>query len=262
MAVAAATAAQTGANVGGFDEVSSLAAALAASAAAAARVSAFGVPFAAAFANSVAHAAAHVHAQQLALQSALAAAASSNLHRVAPAHASASASSAGPHVHRVGVPVASYGQQLNQHAHANVGNTHARRHMNAAAMIDLENYQALLNLAERLGEASTKPKGLMKHDISQLVLYRYAKETTTTVENKEDQSAPICVVCYCEFESRQRVRVLPCSHEFHAKCVDKWLKNNRTCPVCRADVLDALQKRRNANAGARPAACTACTLTR
>ncbi|ELT96644.1 hypothetical protein CAPTEDRAFT_50226, partial [Capitella teleta] len=44
-----------------------------------------------------------------------------------------------------------------------------------------------------------------------------------------------CVVCMCEFEQRQLLRVLPCSHEFHAKCVDKWLKSNRTCPICRAD---------------------------
>ena len=37
-------------------------------------------------------------------------------------------------------------------------------------------------------------------------------------------SASRCVVCMCDFESRQLLRVLPCSHEFHAKCVDKWLK--------------------------------------
>ena len=33
-----------------------------------------------------------------------------------------------------------------------------------------------------------------------------------------------CVVCMCDFELRQVLRVLPCSHEFHAKCVDKWLR--------------------------------------
>lgn len=33
-----------------------------------------------------------------------------------------------------------------------------------------------------------------------------------------------CVVCFSDFESRQLLRVLPCNHEFHAKCVDKWLK--------------------------------------
>ncbi len=31
-------------------------------------------------------------------------------------------------------------------------------------------------------------------------------------------------MCMCDFESRQLLRVLPCNHEFHAKCVDKWLK--------------------------------------
>lgn len=33
-----------------------------------------------------------------------------------------------------------------------------------------------------------------------------------------------CVVCFSDFECRQLLRVLPCNHEFHAKCVDKWLK--------------------------------------
>jgi len=33
------------------------------------------------------------------------------------------------------------------------------------------------------------------------------------------------------------MRKLPCKHEFHAKCVDRWLLDvHRTCPCCRADV--------------------------
>lgn len=91
---------------------------------------------------------------------------------------------------------------------------------------DVENYEALLNLAERLGEA--KPRGLLKADIEQLPSYRY-----NVSSHQSDQMS--CVVCMCEFEQRQLLRVLPCNHEFHAKCVDKWLKTNRTCPICRAD---------------------------
>ncbi|KAK7508496.1 hypothetical protein BaRGS_00000062 [Batillaria attramentaria] len=94
-----------------------------------------------------------------------------------------------------------------------------------------ENYEALLNLAERLGEA--KPRGLTKVEIEQLPAYRFNNEV-----RRSDLDQTSCVVCMCDFESRQLLRVLPCCHEFHAKCVDKWLKTNRTCPVCRADAAE------------------------
>ncbi|XP_069139798.1 E3 ubiquitin-protein ligase RNF38-like isoform X2 [Argopecten irradians] len=96
---------------------------------------------------------------------------------------------------------------------------------------EVENYEALLNLAERLGDA--KPKGLTKLEIDQLPAYRFNKETH---HSGMDQTS--CVVCMCDFENRQLLRVLPCSHEFHTKCVDKWLKTNRTCPICRADAAE------------------------
>lgn len=77
--------------------------------------------------------------------------------------------------------------------------------------------QALLNLAERLG--GPKPRGLTKGEFEQLVAYRYNSELRTS---PSDQTS--CVVCMSDFENRQLLRVLRCSHEFHAKCVDKWLK--------------------------------------
>ncbi|KAG9490621.1 hypothetical protein GDO78_006115 [Eleutherodactylus coqui] len=95
--------------------------------------------------------------------------------------------------------------------------------------VEMENYEALLNLAERLGEA--KPRGLTKANIEQLPSYRFNLES-----HQSEQT--LCVVCFSDFESRQLLRVLPCNHEFHAKCVDKWLKSNRTCPICRADASE------------------------
>lgn len=80
---------------------------------------------------------------------------------------------------------------------------------------ETENYEALLNLAEQLGEVI--PRGLSKLEIEQLVSYKYDAET-----HEGDQTS--CVVCMCDFEARQVLRVLPCSHEFHAKCIDKWLR--------------------------------------
>ncbi|KAH8318025.1 hypothetical protein KR074_000760, partial [Drosophila pseudoananassae] len=101
--------------------------------------------------------------------------------------------------------------------------------LNSGDTNETENYEALLSLAERLGEA--KPRGLTRNEIDQLPSYKYNPDV-----HNGDQSS--CVVCMCDFELRQLLRVLPCSHEFHAKCVDKWLRSNRTCPICRGNASD------------------------
>ncbi|KAG8068956.1 hypothetical protein GUJ93_ZPchr0005g14985 [Zizania palustris] len=46
-----------------------------------------------------------------------------------------------------------------------------------------------------------------------------------------------CYICLVEYSEGDCVRILPCNHEFHLTCVDKWLKEiHRVCPLCRGDV--------------------------
>lgn len=52
-----------------------------------------------------------------------------------------------------------------------------------------------------------------------------------------NEEAAQCYICLVEYEEGDSVRILPCHHEFHRTCVDKWLKEiHRVCPLCRGDI--------------------------
>jgi len=43
-----------------------------------------------------------------------------------------------------------------------------------------------------------------------------------------------CIICFELLKVKQNKRVLPhCNHYYHEKCIDEWLLNNSSCPICR-----------------------------
>ncbi|KAJ0966339.1 hypothetical protein J5N97_027477 [Dioscorea zingiberensis] len=47
-------------------------------------------------------------------------------------------------------------------------------------------------------------------------------------------AASCCSICLADYKDSDVLRLLPdCRHLFHLKCVDPWLRQHPTCPVCR-----------------------------
>jgi len=45
-----------------------------------------------------------------------------------------------------------------------------------------------------------------------------------------------CCVCLDPYEDGVELKELPGTHHFHVKCIDRWLKINGSCPVCKSEV--------------------------
>jgi hypothetical protein len=63
-------------------------------------------------------------------------------------------------------------------------------------------------------------------------------KTSLEKVKKEDnilKDEDMCCICIQKFKIKEKVRKLPCKHNFHKKCIDKWYnkKDDLSCPICR-----------------------------
>uniref|UniRef100_A0A8D3BLC3 RING-type E3 ubiquitin transferase n=1 Tax=Scophthalmus maximus TaxID=52904 RepID=A0A8D3BLC3_SCOMX len=80
-------------------------------------------------------------------------------------------------------------------------------------------------------EDDEHPRGLTKEQIDNLSTRTYGQASL------EGEIGRACSVCINEYAQGNKLRRLPCSHEFHIHCIDRWLSENNTCPICRQPIL-------------------------
>lgn len=53
------------------------------------------------------------------------------------------------------------------------------------------------------------------------------------IEVNEDDGK--CAICLDTFVESMKARKLPCMHKYHLLCIDKWLMQHTSCPICKTD---------------------------
>lgn len=51
-----------------------------------------------------------------------------------------------------------------------------------------------------------------------------------------------CCICMEKFNASEEIVATECNHVFHKSCCRDWLRQARTCPVCRMDIPDQLDR--------------------
>ncbi|KAM9269803.1 E3 ubiquitin-protein ligase RNF128 [Cariama cristata] len=116
--------------------------------------------------------------------------------------------------------------------------------------------------ARRLRNARTQSrtqrqlKARAKKAIEQLQL-----RTLKQGDKETDPDGDSCAVCIEQYKPNEVVRILTCNHLFHKNCVDPWLLEHRTCPMCKCDILKVLGVEVDVGGGAESVQATVSSRT-
>lgn len=89
-------------------------------------------------------------------------------------------------------------------------------------------YEALLAFEERQGP-------VVSQKLTRREIQRFPTKTFKSTSGTENTQ---CQICFCDYTNGEKLRMLPCFHDYHVQCIDRWLKDNTTCPICRANLAN------------------------
>ncbi|CAH8551072.1 unnamed protein product [Dicrocoelium dendriticum] len=89
-----------------------------------------------------------------------------------------------------------------------------------------------IHRAHRMRRSSHRLKVATRKALKKLTL-RTLLPTDKEVISGCDQ----CAICIELYRASDVVRILPCRHVYHKRCIDPWLLEQYSCPLCKLDIL-------------------------
>ncbi|ONM38911.1 E3 ubiquitin-protein ligase At4g11680 [Zea mays] len=76
-------------------------------------------------------------------------------------------------------------------------------------------------------------RGASDEQLAALPRWRFKEPDVARDRERDDQE---CCICLAQYGEKEEVRQLPCTHVFHLKCVDRWLRIISSCPLCKQEL--------------------------
>ena len=115
---------------------------------------------------------------------------------------------------------------------------------------DFQSLQELDGLWGSPGSAAPRSAPLTPAQIQALPTWKYAASPRAQAAQGATASPPpgaaappqhpTCSICLEPFALGDQLRILPCAHNYHARCVDEWLAVSGVCPECRSSCVEAV----------------------
>ena len=108
--------------------------------------------------------------------------------------------------------------------------------------IDPQDYAALLQLDESNTHDSHR-RGLSAEQLAALPRHTVPAGSDVASSSGGGSAAPssavTCSICLEDAVAGEVLCALPCAHQFHSACIDRWLAASTSCPVCKQTVVAA-----------------------
>ena len=100
-----------------------------------------------------------------------------------------------------------------------------------------EDYEMLRQLDEvdEINIPASRRRGATQSAISRLPIHIM---TQTDLISDGDEVARKCPICLEPYVVGDNLKTTVCLHQFHEHCIDPWLRNNGTCPVCKSGATE------------------------
>lgn len=108
------------------------------------------------------------------------------------------------------------------------------------AVLNIQSYLDQIDEEERVEDLIFDPLPVVNETYASCEVFLYKSSWRYFME--DEKIAEDCIICFRKFNDNDLVKKFACQrHMFHSKCIDAWIREHSTCPLCKYSLSSGLK---------------------